>query len=283
MEIITYKDYLIYREKENLLQLKEDETQYNLFENPERNYDEKEVKEVDKKHDKMFRNILQRKKEMAQFLNQFLDLGEYIDAKQIEQCSTDFITKQYQNKQSDILYRQKQKPIYFLVEHQSTVDMDMAQRNYEYMGEIVRKERILQNIDSKKEIIYPIVVPIVIYTGQQKWKAKTNFADKQYTSDHYNNYKIHLKYNLIAIQDYTFKELQEKRSLLADIMIIEKCETIEQLVTEIEKMLDTIYLLEDRETLAEIIEYIIAPRIGKKATQHLLEKIRKKEEIGMSP
>lgn len=29
-------------------------------------------------------------------------------------------------------------------------------------------------------LLYPIVVPIVVYTGFQKWNAKTKFIEKQY-------------------------------------------------------------------------------------------------------
>lgn len=52
-------------------------------------YDEKEIKEIDKKHDKMFRNILSRKIEMVKFLNDFLSFKEKVKETQIIQCHTD--------------------------------------------------------------------------------------------------------------------------------------------------------------------------------------------------
>ena len=55
-----------------------DESEEYKYEIPEdikeRNYNEKEVKEIDKKHDKMFRKILSKKEEMASFINNFLKI-----------------------------------------------------------------------------------------------------------------------------------------------------------------------------------------------------------------
>ena len=64
----------------------------------------------------------------------------------------------------------------------------MARRILEYIIEIMRMEDTLEN--KLKSEIYPIVVPIVIYTGVQKWKANTNFANKQYQTLNYKRYKI---------------------------------------------------------------------------------------------
>lgn len=77
----------------------------------------------------------------------------------------------------------------------------MARRILEYIIEIMRMEDTLEN--KLKSEIYPIVVPIVIYTGVQKWKANTNFANKQYQTLNYKRYKINFEYNLIDINDYT--------------------------------------------------------------------------------
>ena len=94
----------------------------------ESGYNEKQVKEIDKKHDKMFRKILEKKEEMADLINNFLKIKEKIKPENLIQCHTDFITNKYQERHSDIVYKLKDKPIYFLVEHQSTVDKEMPER-----------------------------------------------------------------------------------------------------------------------------------------------------------
>ena len=200
MKYITYQQYKKYLKNKNIMSLKEEEVVYHIAE--DKVYCENIVKEIDKKHDKMFRKILSRKNEMVNFLNGFLDLEEKIEETQIIPCPTDFITKFYQSRQSDILYRLKDKPVYYLIEHQSTMDQEMLLRIWDYVGEIIKKETIKQNTNSKKDSIYPIVIPIVIYTGFQKWNLPTNFAEKQYESKKYKKHAINLAYNLIQENMY---------------------------------------------------------------------------------
>ena len=266
------------------MKLKERDVAYKIP-NLEKNqiYNQKRIKEIDKKHDKMFRNILSRKKEMVNFLNEFLALKEKIKPERLTQCHTDFITKQYKEKHSDIIYKLKDKAVYFLVEHQSTIDQDMPLRIWEYVGEIMRKESIVQKTYLRKDKIYPVVVPIVIYTGFQKWTVKTNFAQSQYQSKNYKDYEIELEYNLIAIQDYMLEELLEKRTLFGSIMIIEKCTETEVLNQQINKIIEVIDDPKDLEALAEIISNIIVFRIGQEKANEILEKIKRKGELGMSP
>lgn len=237
------------------------------------------IEEINKKHDKMFRNILSRKKEMINFLNEFLALKEKIKLEQLTQCHTDFITKQYKEKHSNLIYKLKQKPVYFLVEHQSTIDQDMPLRIWEYVGQIMRKESIVQKTYLRKDKVYPVVVPIIIYTGFQKWKAQTNFSQSQYQSRNYKDYEINLEYNLIAVQDYTLEELLEKRTLFGSIMIIEKCREAEELNRQINKIVEVIDDSKDLEALAEIISNIIVFRIGQEKAKEILEKIRRKGEL----
>lgn len=271
MKFITYQDYLTcvkLRKNQNFLQ--EEGIKYQINQNAE---------QIDKIHDKMFRSILSKKKEMQKLLYQFIKIKDNITQKDLIQCKTDHISRKYKNLQSDIIYKLKNKPIYFLVEHQSKVDEEMPERIFEYVHEIMREE--INNIPFKKEKIFPVVVPIVIYTGVEKWKAKTDFAKRQYQSQNYEEYLIHLQYNLIAIQDYTNEELLEQKSLLSAAMILEKCKTAEELEKQSYKIVGVIS--EEKEKLKEIIMNFVAKNIGKEKALKILEKIDKKEETGMSP
>ena len=241
------------------------------------------MQEIDQKHDKMFRNVLSIKKEMVKFINQFLCLKEEIKEDEIVECKTDFITINYKNKQADIIYKIREKPIYFLIEHQSSIDKDMTLRIWEYVGEIIRRESIVQKTYLNEETIYPIVVPIVIYTGCKKWNAKINIMNKQYQSKNYKEYKIDFKYNLIQAQNYTFEELIEKNSLFGNIMIIEKCKTKEDIENKMDSIIKRLEDKKEREFMIEIIKNIIEPSIGKDKAQKMIKKLERKEEKGMSP
>ena len=281
MKYITYQQYRKYLENKKVMVLKEEETIYQTEE--DKTYSKEIVKEIDKRHDKMFRNILSRKKEMINFLNDFLDFKEKLEETQLIQCPTDFVTRFYKSRQSDILYRLKDKPVYFLIEHQSTIHPEMLLRIWEYIGEIIRKETIRENTYFKGNSIYPIVIPIIIYTGFQKWNLPTNFDKKQYQSKSYQDYAISLSYNLITVHDYTYEELLKKKTLFSSIMIIEKCKDEDEINEQMNKIIEIIQEPKDKEALSEIIVNIIRPIVGMEKAEIMLEKINKKEVQDMSP
>lgn len=275
LKFITRKDYMEYLKKYSENELKEKNQNY-ILEKEEIQMHKEKLAKIDKKHDKMLKVILGRKREMIDFLNQFLKVKKSIDEDEIEIYATEFITCQYKNKYSDIIYKLEKEPIYFLIEHQSTVDNRMIERIGTYVQEIMRKE--------EKRGLYPIVVPIVIYTGEQRWKAKTNFLDKQYVSEEYDKYRINLCYNLITIQDYTFEELLRNKTLFSSFMMIEKCRNKQELITRVNQIIRIRNKDEkDQQMLSEIVEYIIAPYVGKGIANEMLKKINEKEEVAMSP
>ena len=57
---------------------------------------------------------------------------EQINVKNIEKYNSSFINKIYQNKEADIVYKLKNREIFFLIEHQSKVDYSMPKRILEY-------------------------------------------------------------------------------------------------------------------------------------------------------
>ena len=97
IQYIAYQDYLKYK---STIQLEESSKEYKLQKNKKDNYNKEKLKEIYNIHDKLIKRVLGIKKEMASFLNQFLDLPEEIKEENLEQCSTEFITKNYKTKYS---------------------------------------------------------------------------------------------------------------------------------------------------------------------------------------
>ena len=159
----------------------------------------------------------------------------------------------------------------------------MPLRIWQYVGEIMRHESIIQKTYLNRNKIYPVVVPIVIYTGFEKRKAKTKFAQKQYQSKIYKDYEINLEYNLISVQDFAFEELLENKTLFSSIMIMEKCKNIEELILQIDKIIEVMNDDKDLEAIAEIITNIMIFCIGQEKADEILEIIRMKGDVGMSP
>ena len=133
---------------------------------------------IDNEHDKLFKDLLSDKEETRKFINKFLKLPEPLKQNELELYNSSYITSEYKSKEADIVYKKKDEDIFFLIEHQSTVDISMPYRIKNYAVEILRtavdKSKIHQ-IDYE----YPLVIAIVLYTGDKKWNAKLKFEDMQ--------------------------------------------------------------------------------------------------------
>lgn len=191
-----------------------------------------EGKSVNQKHDKSIKDILVDRIEMSKFLEQFM--GIQVKSEDLEEQKNSYINKQFEKRESDILYKIKNKEIYILVEHQSKVDKRMPRRIFEYcMGIMMELEKTQKEDDGSN----PLIIPIVIYTGENKWNVKSNFSETQKTYKGYENYKINLNYKLIDINKYSKTELLKKDTKLASMMIFEKCKTKEELKSEIVELI----------------------------------------------
>lgn len=111
------------------------------------------IDSIDKKHDKIFKNILSSVKEMQQFLKDFLEME--VNAENLEKYKNSFITSNYKNKESDIIYKQKYKQIYYLIEHQSSLDSNIPTRILNYCVELMRE---VQKDYNKPKNINPVMI-----------------------------------------------------------------------------------------------------------------------------
>ena len=60
---------------------------------------------------------------------------------------------------------------------------------------------------------YPIVIPIVIYIGQENWKRNNiNTIKKKINYTIFEEYKINFSYNMINVNDLKIQELKEMKS-----------------------------------------------------------------------
>ena len=64
------------------------------------------AKKINNEHDKIFRTVLDKKIDVAKFLNKFLRLG--IKAEELEKYNSSYIDQKFRNKEADIVYRIKE-------------------------------------------------------------------------------------------------------------------------------------------------------------------------------
>ena len=80
---------------------------------------------IDNEHDKLFKDLLSDKEETRKFINKFLKLPEPLKQNELELYNSSYITSEYKSKEADIVYKKKDEDIFFLIEHQSTVDLSL--------------------------------------------------------------------------------------------------------------------------------------------------------------
>ena len=203
--------------------------------------------EREKKHDKIFKEIFQDKEELRRFLSRYI--GVEVESSNLEQCNTNFITPKYEYKNADIVYKEKNKEVYYLIEQQTKVDYDMPYRMLKYDVEIMDSARRGKETN-RKDYENPLVVLIVLYTGNQKWTAKRRLTDTQ-TKKQVKGSKTEIEYILIDINEYSIEELLKEGTKVSIALILEKSKKSEQVMDNVQKLLDNKKQLEYLEKLAK--------------------------------
>lgn len=263
---ITNGMYSIYDEKDDIIGVAEDSVEY-VFNDGKQEKTKQGEKTGDKKHDKIFKDILQNKEEIAQFINKFTNYE--VNAEELEIYNPNYITEKFEYKNADIVYKWKDGELYFLIEHQTKVDYSMAYRIFNYCLEIIRSAIADKEIN-RFTYRYPRIVPIVLYTGNQKWTSSNSFATLQEGESKNETDRIEVKYKLVDVNEYETEELLREDTMFANVMILEKCKNNEEAMEalslirknikdnkelqELKRIVIYLYENEDETTMKEIIK-----------------------------
>ena len=126
---------------------------------------------INRPHDKFFKETMQDVETAHDFLTNYLpkDILQLIDLDNLSLQKDSFIEKELQEAFSDILYKTSIKGqetyLYFLFEHKSTPFKTTALQLLKYMVRIWE-----QKIDKERAAALPIIIPLVIYHGETKWR-----------------------------------------------------------------------------------------------------------------
>ena len=263
MKIFTYGQYIkcIHTFRLNaVMQLAEESVNYNL--------NQEKKKYV---HNKLVKNILQDKKEATEFINQFLEPREEIKEELIRYTNS-YITKKYKSKEADLVYKLKNQEVFFLIEHQSTIDNNMSYRMLNYCLDIMQEWS--KNRKIRKSTSYPIIVPIVIYTGNKKWKFQKDLQEKQIGTYVLERYKIDIEYNLIDINKLSNQYLLEKNTMFGYIMFLEKAQNKDELIKNLDIVIKSIKDKEKLKEIVNIISYLSDNVLEEQIQKELLEKMK---------
>ena len=238
--------------------LKEDSETYNLNTH------------LNKKHDKLFKEILSDKKEAVKFINHYLNLC--LVESDIEKYEKEFRTNGFYNIEADIVYKLKEKNVFILIEHQSSVDLKMAYRVLCYKDAIIESA-----IDKKrlKERNYkiPKVIAIVLYTGKRKWNS-LSINDIEERIDGYEN--PNNEYHLIDSNEFSRNKLLSDNLITSKAMLIEKSKNKDELYKNIEDVIHNQIRNNtfDNTQLEKLVRYELAETEDNNIISKFLEKIR---------
>ena len=243
-------------------------------------------------NDKIMRSILKAKKQVATCLNKWLKIEDKykITENELEEVTENYITKNWDDRTTDIVYKDKKyEGVFYLIEHQTEINYSMAQRIAEYKNEIRRNYQKNEKIKNSKEYKVAKVIAIVLYTGDKNWNSaravKKLEADCPRIKENDAN-----DYKLVKSKDFTISELEEeikknKEDILARIFFIDKIGETKD-TNQIEKDIGKLKLESNHiEYIAAYINNIIVKKYGKE-TANLMEraineKINKEEENDM--
>ncbi len=272
----TWEDYFKYIKVFNLQEDFERKTK--LRKNNEVNEDITKYKyqKVNNGHDKVFRTILDNKKEAIYFINKVLNLKMTED--EIEKYKENYVTEKLINKETDIVYKVKNKKVFILIEHQTKIDYSMPYRIMRYQYEITTSAIETKRL-GKKEYKMPVVIPIVLYTGNKKWNAKQYIKEVQERFYHYNGEELG-RYKLVDVNDYTEEELLKENSFLSKAMLIEAKSDTNNIVECLDKIIDVVnknkeYSKEQKKLLSIMLDMVLRIKIDNDdQTNRLIEKIK---------
>ncbi|MCI9287431.1 MAG: Rpn family recombination-promoting nuclease/putative transposase, partial [Clostridia bacterium] len=259
----TRKDWLQNNDKDRKSELNEEQENYKILTN----------KDVNNKHDKTYRSILDSKKDATYIINQVLNLEQEIKQDEIEKYNSSFVTNDLQNKEADIVYKMKEKNIFFLIEHQSKVDYSMPYRIEEYRLEIIKSAIDVKKIKNKGYEM-PEVIPIVIYTGKGQWNAKLYLHS--ISDERFKNVNLQ-RYNLIDINNYEEETLMKSNYLIDKMFLIEKAEGQEDTQRIIIQAVETTKDEQDKAKLIKIIKATLMKQVDKVQLEEIIK--NKKGEV----
>ena len=212
MKSFTYFDYIkcIHKLRLNaVLQLCEPKVEYNLETEENKKQTTEEKKEIIE--------ILKSKAEMAKFINEFLHPKKEIKEEELFEYKEKVKFEIIKKKRPDIIYYLKNQQVYFIVEEQNEIDDAIRYKMLNYCIEFL--QNWTREKDLEEEIQYPIVIPIVIYTGKEEWKIEEDLNSKEIYNVIFKNNEINFEFNLVETKRYSNEFLLKIKSKLAQYII----------------------------------------------------------------
>lgn len=129
-------------------------------------------------HDKFFKEMFGNVETAKDFIINYLPekVLQIIDVDTLTVQKDSFINKELQGSHTDLLFKvnicNEEGYLYLLFEHKSYLDRGISLQLLKYMVNIWETKRI-----KERESELPVIIPLVIFHGQSKWKIPTSLSD----------------------------------------------------------------------------------------------------------
>ena len=209
MKIFTYNDYLDYTQNYN---------------HQKKLSKEKREKERNIEYDIIDQYILKsigEKEYIIEFLYSFYK-KEIQDIKTIDlKKISDLETRNIKNNTQ--IYKHMYKEMYFIIQYENQFYSQKIFEILQICMELIKKwkEEKIKSKNQNKSFRYPIIIPIIIYTGEKEWRSKKQI---KLTQTEFENNGVYFSYNLINIKNMSMLKLLEKDTLITDLLLLKKCE-----------------------------------------------------------
>ncbi len=157
--------------------------------------------------------ILREKLQLKKFLKEFFNLFEVGNIDNINFCrNIKAVTDKATNE--NITYKIENKEIFIFIKVIEKIDNNISYKMFEHSLNIIKN---WDKEEKKQNKRYPIVIPIVIYTGKKEWKNSRISKKLKYTT--FEDNRINFSYNIVNIHDMSLEQLENMESKVAKKII----------------------------------------------------------------
>jgi len=216
-------------------------------------------------HDSTFKLLFENPKDILFLVKHVIGYSwaKDIEEDSIELADKEFVDETFKQKRADVIAkaRLKDREVYFyiLIENQSKVDEDMAERLLKYM--IMLWARKIREGAEK----LPAIIPIVTYNGlKEKWDVTRDIIDA------FEIFKENIfRYELVDLSKLNVVDLfeREEGSLVPVVFYLEQArDDASELTRRLSRIVPVLEKMDEhnRERFAILVKNIIEPRLNER-------------------
>lgn len=207
MRYFSYNDYMDYTENKEINEIKNVEEKIVKY---EQKNGETEIYNAKNKIIKMLKD----KNHLTKFMKEFFNLSEICDIEKIVYYNKAKTITDKQN--NSVICKIVDKEIFILIKVIDRIDNNITYKMFENSINIIKKWNEEEKDENKR---YPIVIPIVIYIGNKKWKINSYNITNKINYTQYEKNRINFSYNVIDINLLDIKNMQKMSSYISKELI----------------------------------------------------------------